>query len=202
MLFGKEALKEMESYGGGSKIPVGIHSKITVSSVEVGVDFIDFNYLDESSNRVNNKRVWFPKLDTIKPKVDKTTGLPAETLAEAFERISKNRFNHIIKHMKIFLPVEVIDAFNPPDVPTAAMRAAAMFTPAVLGAKKVNLKVIVDPKSGYTTFGNFTDYIEEYVEGQAPTLEFSKEERKNIAEKDNPVMTTNDSVVTDTNKLY
>lgn len=155
--------------GKGSKIPVGIHARCKVTSVEVGDRFIDFNY-EDSEGRVNNKRVWFPDITKITPK-------DGENIQEALKRRETEDLAHIVKHMHIFLTPEEFNTFSAPDFVSFCKKAETLLTPK-LTTKMVNLKLIFDA-NGYSTFGRYPDYIQEYVEGQDPTLTYTKYELEN-----------------------
>jgi len=171
MLFAKEVLDSLSPAGKVSKIPVGIHSNCSVTSVEVGDRYIDFNYKD-SIGRVHNKRVWFPDIKNLYLN-------DGETTLQALERADKEAFAHMVKHMHIFLPVDTVNTFSAPDLRTAAMRVQSLLSPQVLESKKVNLKLIYDKDGNWSVFGNYPNYIEEFVEGEEPKLQYDKWETEN-----------------------
>ncbi|WP_333640713.1 hypothetical protein [Mesotoga prima] len=152
----------------GLKIPFGIHAACEVVSLEKGDDFVDINFRD-SENKTHNKRLWSPKGNYPKD---------GETTAQALEREAKRSLSHIVKLMSIFLTENDIKAMPALDYDPFIDKAISMLSNK-LSTKKVNLKLIYDSDGVYSTFGNFPDYIEEYVEGQEPTLQYSKWELEN-----------------------
>lgn len=157
---------------GGSKITFGIHSNCNVTSIERGDKFVDINFSDPEG-RTHNKRLWdangnYPKIkDGI-----------TETQQEAIQREELNNLTHIVKVLHIFIGQEGLEAFPELDYDKFVKQAIKVVTPK-LTTKKVNLKLIYDADGIYPVFGNFPDYIEEYVEGNEPTLKFSKWELEN-----------------------
>lgn len=163
---------------GFRKMGVGIYSNCEVTSVEVGDRFIDFNYKN-TDGEISNKRVWFPDITKITPK-------EGEDMKTALDRVTKQELGHIVKHMHIFLTPQEINSFSAPDFASFATKAAQMLTPKLKDAK-VNLKLIYDAKGEFPTFEKvYTTYIEKYVEGQEPTIKFSKWEKENRLTKKEP----------------
>lgn len=150
------------------KIPFGIHTNCSVTSLEVGDNYVDINFSD-SEGRVHNKRLWAPN--------DKYPR-DGETSADALQRESRARLSHIVSLMHIFLGEDVIAKFQANTYEDFILKAVAMLNPK-LKTKKVNLKLIYDADGVYSTFGNFPDYIEEYVEGVPSKLAYTTWEKKN-----------------------
>lgn len=166
----------------GTKIPYGIHTNCEVVSVERGDRFVDINFKD-SENRTHNKRLW--DANGNYPKTDKN-GV-TETKEQALRREEQSNLAHIVKLMHIFLGQEAINKFPALDYDAFVERAIKELTPKLKNTK-VNLKLIFDSENKYSTFGNFPDYIEQHIEGEAPTLTFSKwelEHRSGSAKSDN-----------------
>lgn len=158
----------------GKKIPVGTHTNCSVTSVDLGENFIDFNY-EDSEGRIHNKRVWFPTIDVLYPK-------EGETTEQAFSREVKDRMAHLVAHLKVFLTKEEIDTFGAPDFPSFAKKTAEVLNPR-LNTAKVNLQLIYDKTGQYSEFSRYANssskYIEKYEEGVAPTVKPSPWEAKN-----------------------
>lgn len=170
MLFAKETLDNLEKNGTGKKIPFGIHLNNSVTSVEVGERWLDFNY-ESVDGSTHNKRVWFPELGKVLVN-------DGETQQDALKRADEQAFSHLVKHMRIFLSPEELNLFSAPDIRTAATNCAAILAPR-LKNKKVNLKLIYDKEGQWSVFGNFPDYIEEYIEDVPTKLKFTDWELKN-----------------------
>lgn len=177
---------------GGSRIPVGIHENCKVSSVEVGERWIDFNY--EKDGATNNKRVWFSTPDKVWTR-------DGESKEQAFERSKKEDLAHVTKHLHIFLTEEEFENFEAKTYEEFMNKAAAILEDK-LDRTTVNLKLIYDKEGMYSEFGRYPDYIEEYVEGEKPTLYYTKYELQNrTTPAANSVATNNDTVV-GTDDLY
>lgn len=170
MLFAKDI---NENQGTGNKyMGVKIHTNVSVTSIEVQDKWLDINY-ENAQGETQRKRVFFPDINRITPE-------DGETIVDALARRERDEFTHLVKHMRIFMTPEEINTFVAPDLRTAAVKVQAILTPR-LGTKKVNLKVVLDKNNEYSEVPkqSFSNYIEEYVEGQEPTLKFSDWELKN-----------------------
>ena len=189
MLFAQEVLNNLENgESSGRKMGVGIHAGCSVSKVELGDNFIDFHY-ENAEKAIHNKRIFFPTID----KVYQNDG---ESIVDALKRSEEEAFGQIVRHLRIFLSPEELNLFSAPDVRSAAVKAEAIITPR-LATKKVNLKILYDKNGQYTEVPKqkFSKYIETYVEGQAPTLEFTDWETKNrLTYKGAPSSSTPDPV--------
>jgi len=161
----------------GKKIPFGIHAKCKVTSiVNKPGEYVDLNF-EDSLGRYNNKRLYAPNGKyPRKTKVDGTER--EETTAEALERDSKQKAAHVVKLLHIFLGKEALKKFTG-EYEEFMEKATKALTPNVLASKYVNLKLIYDSAGVYSEFGNYADYVEEYVEGKEPTLDFSPWEKEN-----------------------
>lgn len=158
----------------GTKIPFGIHTACEVTSIEKGENFVDINFKD-SEGRVHNKRLW--DANGNYPRRDKD-GNPTETKQEAIEREETQNLAHIVKLLHIFVGEEGIAKFPALEYDDFVEKAIKVLGPK-FPTKKVNLKLIYDSEGIYSVFGNFPDYIEEYVEGQEPRIKFTKWELEN-----------------------
>ena len=100
-----------------------------------------------------------------------------ETPQQAFARAEKEYLAHIVKHLHIFLSDEEFNTFAAPDIRTFTDKAAAL-----INAKKddyaLNLKIIYDTDGVFPVFGRYPDYVEKHIEGEEPTLAYSKHERE------------------------
>ena len=170
----------------GTKIPYGIHTNCEVVSVERGDRFVDINFKD-SENRIHNKRLW--DANGNYPRTDKN-GV-TETKQEALEREERTNLSHLLLLMYIFNGREAITNLPKLDYNDMVDRIIKEITPK-LKTKKVNLKLIYDSENKYAEFPRFPGevnkegkivggYVEEYIEGEAPTLTFSKWELENRA---------------------
>lgn len=158
----------------GVKIGFGIHSNCDVVSVERGENFVDINFKD-SEGKTHNKRLW--DANGNYPRRDAKTGVE-ETKQQAIEREETSNLAHIVKLLHIYLGEEALAKFGADSYDDFVDKAIKALAPKLSG-KKVNLKLIYDSEGKYSVFGNFPDYIEEYVPGQEPTLKFSKWELEN-----------------------
>lgn len=154
----------------GAKIPVGIHSNCSVVKIEEGKtdknSFVDIIF--ESDGRQLNKRLWKPKGQYPEP---------GESVADAIIREEKLNLTHLIKLLHIFLGRDSLKGISG-DYDSMVTKISKQLS-SVLSTKTVNLKVIYDSKGQYSDLGKYCDYVEEYVEGQEPTLKFTEYESKN-----------------------
>lgn len=157
----------------GAKIPQGIHTNCSVTSVEQGDTgkntYVDINFKDEEG-RFHNKRLWSPTGNYPKD---------GETKDEAIKREELSNLSHVVKIVHIFLGNEVLAALSAEDYQSLMTKLVAKLTPEVLGKKKVNLKLIYDSDGQWSVFGNFPDYVEECIPGEQPKLKFSPWELSN-----------------------
>lgn len=162
----------------GVKIPFGVHEKCKVRGIDVTDEYVDLNF-EDSEGRYNNKRLWLPK-----GTYPKTTKLPdgsskVETTEEARDREEKLNLAHVVKLLHIFLGKEGLSSIKAGSYHDFMQKAAKALSPDVLSSKLVNLKLIYDAEGVYAVFGNFPDYVELHIEGQAPTLKYTEYEQQN-----------------------
>lgn len=167
MYTAKEISKE---FGGGKKMSVGIHINCSLDSVNVGENYVDFNY-SNSAGETHNKRVWFPDPSKVYVR-------DSETDQQALERSKKEALAHVVKHMNIFMSKEQVDTFSAPDF-VSFVKGASTLIDASKDSTKVNLKLIPDNKLEYSTFGRYPDYIEECEEGAPVGIQFTSWEQTN-----------------------
>ena len=157
----------------GTKIPVGIHSKCEVTSVEKGDQgkgiYYDINFKD-SEGRFNNKRLWAPKGSYPQD------GQSPEEAKKAEEILN---ISHVLKLVHIFLGDAGIKAIPDLDYQEMMDTMVSKLTPEVLAKEKVNLKLIYDTDGQWSVFGKFPDYVEKFVEGQEPKIKYSSYEISN-----------------------
>lgn len=161
----------------GQKIPFGIHAKCKVTSITSKPgEYVDINF-EDANGRYHNKRLYQP--NGKYPRQIEVDGVKRdETAAEALQRDQTQKAAHITKLLHLFLGKEALKKFRA-EYDEFIEKAIKALTPNVLATKYVNLKLIYDSTGVYSEFGNFADYIEEYVEGQEPTLSYSTWEKNN-----------------------
>jgi hypothetical protein len=159
----------------GKKIPVGIHAKCKVTDINIGENFIDFVYAD-SESRVHNKRVWFP--DPTKPPMPKAD----ESVSEAIHRDAQERAAHITAHLKSMANNDEWMSISAPTFRDYAMMAKR-YLDTVKDTAYINLKLVLDKDLEWSEFPRYPNYIEKYIDGEAPTLKFSEWELKNRVHK-------------------
>lgn len=181
----------------GTKIPVGIHSNCVVKSIEVTDKFVDLNF-EDSDKRHHNKRLWEPK-GSYPIEITQADGTKKkETTAEALAREERLNMSHLVKLAHIFLSESEADKLGAVYEKYLAKTAtykdfvetASSLLNSKLTSKKVNLKVIYDSDGVYSEFGRYPDYIEEYTEGQEPTLAYTPYEVSNRITKKSSNSTT------------
>lgn len=162
----------------GNKIPFGIHSGCKVKSIEVTPEYVDLNF-EDSEGRYNNKRLWAPKGNYPRDIKLEDGTTRQETEAEAKTREEKSAITHVVKLLHIFLGAEKLNKITGNTYQEFMENAAKALTPSVLSSKLVNLKLIYDSEGVYAVFGNYPDYVEEHIPGEAPLLKYSKWEQEN-----------------------
>lgn len=179
---------------GASKIPVGIHSKVTISSVELGENYLDINFVktfEDGQNRVHNDRIWTP--DKSRFQDNPNAGKTAE---QVFVEACQNRVECITQYLKLVCTQEELGKITGATY-DAFLKAAFPVLNSRLGGVLVNLKLI--PKKGYSSIPNFPIYVEAYVEGNEPTLFYSKWEADQVSAMGNPPK-NNNSVIDNSQK--
>lgn len=170
--------KEDLSYTGG-KIPVGIHTDCSLESIEKGETYWDINFKD-SEGRSHNKRLWQPK--GTYPRKDKD-GVVIETVEEALAREERENMRHVVALLHIFIGEDALATVGANSYDEFMTKAAGILNQKA-ATKKLNLKLIYDSNGAYSEFGKIKpDYVEEYIEGQAPTLQYTKWELENRVER-------------------
>src|SRR5690606_23930279 len=116
-----------------------IHEDVKLSEVELGENYIDFIF--EKDGKVANKRIWDPDINMVYPKTDKFGN--EETPEQALVRDGKERLQHVIKIMRIFLGDDVVKTFQPATYRDTVKRAASMLN-AAKDHSTVNIMLIYD----------------------------------------------------------
>lgn len=168
-IFGKKILDAMTPTG--SKIPVGIHEGVEISSIEIAENYVDFNYMD-SVGRKLNKRIYFPDLA-------KTTARDGKTVQETFIDIEESTIGDFFTHAKIFVADDVLSNMEFMSVKDAALKIKALLDP-LLASAKVNLVVVPDKTGIFSDVARYR-FIEKHVEGEKTKLYFSDYDKKRIA---------------------
>lgn len=177
------------------KLGVGTHEKCKVTSIEIGDNYIDFNYEHPESNAYGNKRVYFPDITKVYPReyTNEAGEKVMETPAMALVRDTNQKAEHLVGHAAIFLTPEQIAKIVAPDFPSFAKMIKAVLDP-VLDTQYVNLLCIYDSDGRYSTFGNYFNYIERWEEGKPCSLQPSKWEAANrMTRKEQPKVDVDNS---------
>lgn len=158
--------------GKGTKIPCGIHTDVSVSSISrkktpKGNEFIEIVF--SKGDASIQKALWEPKGSYLEKE---------ETTEQALAREARLNLSHIAKLLKLYLTPEQLANFPNLGYHNFMDKAIAILTP-LLPTKKVNLKVIYDKEGVYTDLGKYPDYMELYQEGVEPTLAFTDFEIQN-----------------------
>lgn len=177
---------------GGSRIPVGIHEAVNVTKTEVGESYIDFHY--EKDGATQHKRIWFPTIDKVWTK-------DGESKEDALERSKREALAHVTKHLHIFLTDEEFQGFEAKSFEEYVNKAAATLENK-LDRCQVNVKLIYDTDGQYSDFGRYPDYVEKFIEGQKPTLYYTKYELQNRLKPASASVATSDDSVVGTDDLY
>lgn len=155
-------------------IPVGIHTNVSVKSVEIGDTYFDINFEDDKK-RTMRHRVFEPN-----GKFPNTKNGVTESTEEAIIREERDKAAVLSKLVKIFEAPRVISE-NYFDYVEKCVKA---LTPR-LSKAKVNLKLIYDADFKFSRVPNWS-FIEKYVEGEEPTLAYSEWELANRVTKPEP----------------
>lgn len=173
-----------------ARIPFGIHTNCKLVSVESGDGYFDINFEDSEAN-THNKRLWQPKGSY--PRTDKDGN--TETTAEAMLREERENMRHVVRLLHIFIGEDALAKVSGKSYEEFMSKAAGILNQKA-ETKRLNLKLIYDGLGVYSTFGSYPDYVEEYKEGEEPTIKYTpweltnrttkKEEVKSSKPKANP----------------
>lgn len=152
--------------GGGTKIPVGIHTGVKFEGIEKDQKWFDIKY-SNADGRTIHKRLFCE----ANPK-------DGETLETAITRRNTNNIRHVVKLLRIFLGDEVAITVTAPDHDAYILYAAALLAP--FKGQLVNLKVTLDRDGKYPELGYSSDYVERHIPGVATTLKFTNSEQAKI----------------------
>lgn len=178
-LFGKDLLGEMDAPK-GVKIPRGIHTQIKLKDIEIGENYIDI-YFENQTGQTINRRLWIPELA-------KTKAWDKMSVQETYETQIKNASYHLIDLVKNLVSEEVAGNLSAPDLKGLAIAAKTAVMP-VKNTNLLNLKVITTEDGKYPEISKYVGYLERYVPGQEPTLTFKPSELKKM----NQIQTDSDS---------
>ncbi len=161
-----------ESYsGGGSKIPVGIHTgNIVFNGLSTDSTWTDINFSEVATGKVIHKRLFVP-----------TGGNPkeGESIQDAYNREVTKNLKHIVHIMTALLGDEAVASFSAEDYKTFVANAASLLNEQKGTA--VNLKVVPDYKEKmYPELPSYGNYVEKA--GGVSRLSFSKKELEAISE--------------------
>lgn len=168
-----------EPRGGGSKIPVGIHSDVSFEGLKKDTGWWDLVF-SNSTGRSIHKRLFNPDASkTREVFVEGQDEKVKETPAQALERQQAANFKHVVYVMRIVTP-EAVEKFTA-DTYDAFMAKASKLFETIKGIK-VHLKVLPDYKDlKYPEISSYTGYLELNTGGPT-TLEFSKKESISVGE--------------------
>lgn len=161
-------LKDINSklQGGGSTIPVGIHTNVTLEKVEKGDNFVDF-YLVDEFGRTKKDRVFNPDKKYVNPR-------PGQSPEEAFKDETDEKSKCLLQYL-----VAAVD-FNFPDtIGSYENLKTLVVTNLEKPVHKINVKLIPDKNNeAWSTFPRFAPYIERYNADNPATLRYSRYELK------------------------
>lgn len=163
---GKSVLGARRKSTGGKKLPIGIHEGVTLEPATMGDNYFDIHVSNEAGE-VQNKRIWFPDENKIYVKQD-------ETFEEAVKRDTLDRLEHLVSLVEVAWDKEVAEGIQ-----AGSFKEFCEIVLELVNKKegmKINVKLIYDKAGDYSEFPYFTPYLEKHVEGQKPTLRFSKYE--------------------------
>lgn len=151
----------------GAKLDIAIHSGVDFLGLVKDTDFYDLKF--GKNGQQIHKRLFRP---SAMPK-------DGESEAEALTRSIDTNLRHVVKMLLLVKGDEFLATFEAADYDDFMSKASAALNEHK--GFKVNLKVIPDNKSQkYPELGYFPNYVEAFVEGQEPTLKYSKSEEEKI----------------------
>jgi len=154
---------------GGSKIPVGIHSKVMFMGVVQDGSYVDINFQNDSGQQIH-KRLFTP--DGSRPK-------EGESAAEAIERQQTNNLKHLVHMLRVVYGDDAVQSIEAPTYDKFIEKCVTLLNP-----KKgflVNLKVVFDRSGKWPDLGFFpSSYVEAFTEGKEVSLKFTKTEQEAI----------------------
>jgi hypothetical protein len=167
-----------------TKIPVGIHSKVKITSVEVADSYFDINFDKEGLK--HNIRKWEPN-DKYPLTVNVDGEQVTETPEQTIDRKIKENLGPLNKALKVLATEEEQEDIKKRKYESYEeyIKALAKFINKRImdnernkTHKYVNIKLIYDKDGMYSVFPRY-GYMEEYKEGMEPTLKYSDYEIKN-----------------------
>ena len=163
--------------GTAKKIPVGIHSKVSVVNMEVGENYFDINF--EKDGARLNIRKWEP--NDKYPKKVVIDGIEVmETPEMTIDRGIAENLKPVTALLKVFYNDEEVQAFRTQKFLSYEdyLQKAAKYINQKTNKGFVNLKVVYDKEGMYPVVAYY-GYMEKYTEGMEPTLSYSKYELEN-----------------------
>jgi len=157
---------------GSSKMPIAIHENVKLTSIERGENFVDINF-ENTDGALLNKRLWDPNGKYPRTKEDNTI----ETINEAMQREETERARHLARVLHLYKGAEFLNTLPPMEYIDFVNKVISTITP-IKNTLSFNLKVTGDT-NGYSTLGNFPDYLEVHIPGAPTSLKYSKWEIDN-----------------------
>lgn len=166
-LFSGKAVYGARKFNGtAKKLGVGIHKNCKFEGVEIGDNYLDI-FVANDEGESQNKRIWFPDENKIYVR-------DGEEFEEAVERDTIDRLDHIVSLVEVLHGQEVAENLEAKTFLEFCEKTKTLCN-GVIGTR-VNVKLIYDKAGDYSEFPYFPPYLERYVEGQEPTLKFTKYE--------------------------
>jgi len=168
----KEQVNQIK--GGGTTIPAGIHSNVSISGADRGTNFVDI-LLTDSFGRTKKDRIFDPDDKYVYPK-------DGETREDAYQRSVSDKSKLLLQYV-----VSSTDAELPDNV--SGYGDVAKLTVDALkngGVYPINLKLVQHKdEPSWSEFPRFAPYAERYRSDLPPTLKYSTYELKAMKPKEN-----------------
>lgn len=184
-LFGKDLLNKMNTGGNGTKISKGIHSKIKLKDIEITDTYVDIWFENPEDGKTINKRLWIPD-------INKTTAKEGMSVQETIELRVHQALYHLLDLSQHMIGTETTANIPIGDLKSTAAAIRTLLMP-YSNSKFLNLKVVTTQDGKYPEISNFVGYLEPYVEGKEPTLEFKPSELSRMHQSSIPDMPASDT---------
>ena len=150
----------------------GIHQKLSLESVELHDNYIDFNIVSEAEEKYRD-RVFFPNPES-------------EWIKQNPENLSKEEDTFLDKLSQYVLLY--VEADKIPDTSGMSYKDVAALCKNIITQNmgtqvKFNMKLVPDSQGLYARSPKFAPYVEKYEEGKPTTLKYSKWELDNLINK-------------------
>lgn len=167
----KEQVNQIK--GGGTTIPAGIHTNVSITGVERGSNFVDI-LLTDSFGRTKKDRIFDPDDKYVYPK-------EGETKEDAYQRSvsdkSKLLLQYVVSSTDAELPDNVSGYEDVVKLSVNALQSASY---------PINLKLVQHKdEPSWSEFPRFAPYAERYRSDLPPTLKYSTYELKAMKPKEN-----------------